>query len=368
MALKGKGFFIWKVRDCENGDAVAIANLAKQANLSHVLIKIANGTYNYNYDTKLNVDLVPPVAQTLRSRGIQVWGWHYVYGDDPLGEANKAIQRIQQTSLDGYVIDAEAEYKQDGKAAAARIFMTQLRSAFPSLPIALSSYRFPSYHPKIPWAAFLEKCDYNMPQVYWQGNHNPVDQLNRSMAEFQALVPFRPIIPTGSAYKSGSWAATGPDVQQFLQAAQALNLNAANFWEWSNCRLYIPDAWDACRDYPWSTTPPPLDLTSQYINALNTHDAAQVANLYTPTAVHVNTTRTITGVTAIRSWYQSLFGLLPNAKFILSSYTGTGSTRNLTWTAASSGGNVSNGNDTFALLGGKIAYHFTSFTISKLSN
>ncbi|HEY5669413.1 MAG TPA: nuclear transport factor 2 family protein [Anaerolineales bacterium] len=367
MPLKGKGFFIWQIRNTEGGNASAIASLADQANLSHVLIKIADGTYSYNVNSS-GVDLVPPVAQALRARGIQVWGWHYVYGDSPIDEANKAIQRIQQTNMQGYVIDAEGEYKQPGKDKAAAQFMSRLRSALPNFPIALCSYRYPSYHPQLPWKEFLEKCTYNMPQVYWVSAHNPGDQLRRSVSEFQAMTPFRPIIPVGSAYKSGSWAATASDVTEFLRTAQSLNLSAANFWEWANCRTYLPSVWNAIRDYKWDAEPPPpppTDITEQYITALNTHNPAQVVGLYTPAAVHVTAARTIQGTVAIQNWYQTLFTqLLPNASFTLVSFSGSGSSRHFTWTATSSAGKVNNGSDTLGLIEGKIAYHFSSFSIT----
>ena len=40
MALTGKGFMIWKIKDCEGGNADAIADVARRAGLSHVLIKV----------------------------------------------------------------------------------------------------------------------------------------------------------------------------------------------------------------------------------------------------------------------------------------------------------------------------------------
>ncbi len=363
MTLEGKGFFIWKIRDCENGNITAIANLAQQAGFSHVLIKVADGNYSYNIapDQK---DLVPPLTYELHRRNILSWGWHYIYGDDPLGEANKAIQRIQQANLKGYAIDVEGEYKQPGKKQAAVIFMNRLRSVYPSLPVALCSYRFPSYHP-IPWKEFLERCDYNMPQVYWEHAHNPTDQLTRSVTEFRSLVPYRPIIPVGSAYKTGNWAATPEDVVAFMGTAKSLNLSAVNFWEWSNCRKYITETWEAIRDYTWSETPPALDIAQQYILALNSIDIEKILKLYTTTAVHVSAARTVHGTAALRAWYQSLLNqTLPKAVFNLTSFTGSGNSRHLAWTATSQSGIVLNGNDTFGLINGKIAYHYTSFNIT----
>jgi hypothetical protein len=364
LALQGKGFFIWKIPNAEGGEPNAIANLAKESGFSHVIVKIADGTGPFNVDNRLGVDLVPPVVAALHARGLQAWGWHYIYGEDPMGEANRAIQRVNGLNLDGYVIDAEGEFKRPGKDDAARKFMERLRAGLPNLPIALCSYRYPSYHPLLPWKIFLEKCDLNMPQMYWLNAHNPGEQLTRSVREFQAMTPYRPIIPVGSAFKSGSWAPTPAEIQEFLKTAQNLNLTAANFWEWGHTRTYLPQLWQAVSAYPWSTTPPPADITQQFVKALNSHDPGQVVNFYAPTAVHVNSARTIQGTAAIRSWYASLFTqLLPNARFTLTSYTGTNSSRHFKWTATSSAGSVQDGNDTIGLVNGKISYHYTFFTI-----
>ena len=364
MTLEGKGFFIWQIRNCENGDPKAIANLAVQANFTHILIKIANGTLSYNVDPSTGADLVPPLVKTLHDRKIQAWGWHYIYGIDPVGEANKAIQRVKQLGLNGYVIDAEAEYQAPGKDKDARVFMSQLRSGLPNFPVALCSYRYPSYHPQFPWQAFLEKCDLNMPQVYWMQNHNPGEQLIRCVNEFKAMIPYRPIIPVGAAFEEDNWAATPDDEMEFLKTAQTLNLSAANFWEWANCREYLPEVWNTIRDYPWPTSTNP-DITQAYIAALNTHDLKRVVSLYDPNGVHVTPSRTVKGSTAINAWYDNLFKkTLPNATFTLTSFDGAGSSRHTTWTATSSNGKVYDGSDTFGLLDGKITYHYTWFTIS----
>ncbi len=363
MTLKGKGFFIWQIKNSEGGDVNRIASLAKDAKLTHVLVKIADVTASYNIIN--GVDLVRPLVRALRDRKVSPWGWHYVKGDDPLGEANKAIQRLQELDLDGYVIDAEIEYKEPGKADAARKFMSRLRSALPDITIALSSYRYPSIHPQIPWREFLDKCDLNMPQVYWLHAHNPADQLTRSVREFQNLEPFRPVVPTGAAYKEHGWAPTSSEVFEFLQTTKSLNLTAANFYSWDSCRANLPDIWNTIRVYEWETTPPPADITAQYIAALNSHNPDKVVELYSPTAVHITAARTIQGHAAIRAWYQSVFDqLLPGGKFTLTGFTGTVSSRHLTWTATSFQGKVNNGSDTLGLSDGKIIYHYSFFSVT----
>ncbi len=363
MALQGKGYFIWQIPNCENGDPNAIAALAQNAQFTHVLVKIADTKYSYNIYN--SVDMVPPLVQALRARDVSVWGWHYVKGDDPIAEADKAIERVQQFNLDGYVIDAETEYKEPGKATAATKFMNRLRAGLPNTMVALSSYRYPSYHPQLPWREFLEKCDLNMPQVYWLFAHNAGDQLTRCVHEFQALTPYRPVVPVGAAFREHGWEPAAGEVLEFLHTSQSLNLSAANFYSWDSSRTYLDEVWNTIHDYPWGTTPVPPDITTQYIAALNTHDPEQVVNLYNSTAVHVTAARTIQGHPAIRIWYQSVFNqLLPNAVFTLTGYSGSGNSRHFTWTAVSNLGSVQNGNDTIGLSNGRIAYHYSFFTIS----
>ena len=55
MVLEGKGFFIWKISRCENGDPQAIANLAHASQLTHVLIKIADTVYSSNIDDNIGL-------------------------------------------------------------------------------------------------------------------------------------------------------------------------------------------------------------------------------------------------------------------------------------------------------------------------
>jgi ketosteroid isomerase-like protein len=365
LTLQGKGFYIWQIKRCEGGSADAIADAAVQAGLSHVLIKIADGTNSYNIDLASGVDLVPAVKQALKVRNIQVWGWQYVYGYDPIGEANIAIQRIQQLDLDGYAIDAESQYAQPGRDVAASQFMTRLRTVLPDFPVALSSYRYPTYHPQLPWQAFLEKCDINMPQVYWVESHNPGEQLARSLREFQTITPFKPLIPTGSAYKQGSWEPSSAEIIEFLQTARNLNMSAANFWEWGHTRLYLPGLWDTIATYSWPVTPDQQDVLQRYFTALNAHDLNQVMALYDSNAVHVDATSTIQGNTAIRAWYSYVINqILPNATFTLGENSSNASSRYFSWTAISTSGNVTDGNDSIGIVAGKIVYHFTQFSVT----
>ncbi len=368
MSLEGKGFYIWQVRSCEKGDAEKIALLAQQAALTHVLIKIADGAFPYNYDWKTQKDLALPVVRALQERGIVVWGWHYVYGEKPRDEARIAIRRILELGVQGYAIDAEKEYKDRNKKGAANLFMNDLRKELKDLPIALASYRFPSYHTLLPWKEFLNQCDFNMPQMYWVKSNNPAEQLKRCVREFQEITPFRPIIPTGAAFSEHQWTPTESEIIEFLQTAESLNLKAANFWSWDYCRNRLPHLWNTIADYPWAGELTPDPLITQWIQFLNSHDTRNLAQLYHPDAVHITAQRTIQGREAIQNWYQDLIEKqIPKASFTLSGWHGKDNSRLVYWRAKSSSAVIDDGKDTFGLQEGKIIYHYTQFSIKSNS-
>jgi hypothetical protein len=340
--------------------------LCKEAWLTHLVLKVADGTVVYNGTWGDPADYTTPVVNALRAAGIKVWGWHYIYGDYPNAEASVAIARIRQYNLDGYVIDVEKEYKESGKKAAAKKFMAQVRTACPDLTIALSSYRFPSLHPQVPWSAFLEQCDLNMPQVYWMKAHNPGDQLARCVEEFQTKNPSLPIVPTGAAFREFGWKPTDAEVLEFCDKAKELNLTAINFWEWSDARSgNVPGAWETIQNYKWSGEEPSKDICIDLIDSMNNHDIESIVKLYALPAVHISSYRSTQGIENLRSWYIQLFDqILPNSKFKLGNYSGKGNARHFTWTASSAKGFVQNGNDTLGISHGKINYHYSFFTVA----
>ena len=368
MGLSGKGFFTWKLPNCEDGQPGRIARRAADAGLSHVLIKIADGVTPFG-DPGLNRDVV----EALREHGIRAWGWHYVYGKEPAGEARVALSQVRSLGLDGCCIDAEAEFKQAGKDAAARSYMTELRGGLPGLPLALSSYRYPSLH-AIPWSAFLERCDYNMPQVYWEHAHNPGEQLERSARELARLHPSRPVFPTGSAYGVGGWQATADDLRQFLDVARRLGLAGANFYSWDYASAASRTAlWNAVADFDWQPAAEPDEpaeeprddgIVQAFFDALNAFDLDAVLDLYHANAAHVTARRTIVGKDDLRAWYEELIHTtLRGGAFTLGEISGNAGYRRFTWTADSYSGHAEDGDDTIGLRDGLIQYHYSYFTV-----
>jgi len=262
MSLQGKGFFISQPSECEGGDPTAILLAAQAAGLSHVVIKIAEGTQASEADPT-GRDLNTPLVQVLRAAGIAVWGWHTLSGDDPASEADIATRRVHELALDGYVLRTGAAYEQPGRGQAACAFMAKLRTELSNIPIALSTYRFPNFHPGFPWAAFLEKCDVVMPQVYWEAAHNAGAQLKESLRQYRALPNARPCIPTGAAYGTpDGWAPTLEDLGDFLATAKEIGVEAVNFFSWDACRDHLSHLWDVIANFAWPvpkrvTTPIP---------------------------------------------------------------------------------------------------------------
>ena len=228
--LEGKTIFLWIVKTLYDGDPHAIALAAKRMGLTNVFVKVADGTWSYNLRPPLwKDDILPDLFEAFDAVGIPRWGWHFVYGYEPLREAQKAIERIAKYDLEGYILNAEAAYKHRPTQATA--LMTYIRRAYPDLPLALSSYRFPNYHREFPFEEFLRFCDYNMPQVYWIKNDNPVQQLHRCIEEYKQFTPV-PMVPTGIACRDHDWQPTIQQMTDFHNETKDLGLPAISWWEW----------------------------------------------------------------------------------------------------------------------------------------
>jgi hypothetical protein len=367
MNLQGKGFFTFILPECEGGNPVEIVSTAKVAGLSHVLVKIADGVNPFGITP--SIDYTTPVVRALHEAGIAVWGWHYVYGDNPLAEAAIAISRVQALDLDGYVVDAEDEYKKPGKEAAARQFMEKLRAAL-DIPIALSSYRFPNYHPELPWSAFLEKCDLHMPQMYWEQAHNAGWQLRESKRQCDALPNARPYIPTGAAYGTPPvWDPTPADAIDFLNTAKSLGLPAVNFFDWGSCRTDLPELWNTIAAYSWSgapapqppapapqpITPVPVDFIGKFISILGSRQAARVIALYDPAAVQVQSDKILRTPAEIQNNYVTFFAGFPaGTTFSKIQARTSGDMSFITWRAG-----VTTGQTTLVVKNEKILLEYT---------
>lgn len=253
----GKGIYIWNIDKIENGNIEEIVGKAKVANFNHVLIKIANGTVGWNWVD--GVDKAAELSTRLKEEGIQPWGWHYLYGNDPKGEASTAKRRVENTGVVGYVIDAEGEYK--GKNTSAVTFMNNLDI---SVPIALGTYRYPSMHPELPWKEIMNNgrgIDLMMPQVYWMKAHNPAQQVRETLLDYEGHLNWTgPFALTGSAFDEWEWTPTNEDLFEFINEVKAQGIKSINFWNWKEMKETRENGssfWkDVIRDFEWSFSEP----------------------------------------------------------------------------------------------------------------
>ncbi len=272
--LSGKGLWLRRLTDCEQGDPDRIAARAQAAGLTHVILKVADGA------DPANAEHSAALVNHLTASGITVWGWQAIYGDKPrfkgefeanyhLREADQALARIttlRPLGLAGYALLAQGDYERAAyRAAKATEFMQTLRAALSDFPLGLASWKNPKSHPRFPWAEFRAHCDLDLPQVFWiAAPGEAAHQLETSVRQFAALTPRRPYSPTGPAFFEDSWRPSPDDLTEFVHTAHTLGLPAVNLFSWDSLaltgaeptnrkKLDFTPQWQSFADYHWQT-------------------------------------------------------------------------------------------------------------------
>lgn len=277
--LNGKGIYVWQVSRALPYETL-LENIAR-ANLSHIIIKVAEGSSPYNSA------YLPALIPTLRAAfpRLKIFGYQYLYcgcwfdrrsssyqynasWSTPQQEARTLAAQYRSLSLDGVVLDVEGEfehYNQDGRAA---VYTSTLRKELPDALVALSSFRYPApnFHPDVPWATFAALCSIVMPQVYWMGNDQPdagVDNLDKSYQQYKELYDRLSLTleyaPTGAAFHENGWGATPAQVSNFLASLRAHpEIVAVNLWEYWFAAVEKPAFWDVLAKFEFAppATPP----------------------------------------------------------------------------------------------------------------
>ncbi len=249
---EGKGLYVWNVIDMPGNWDLKFQAMG----ITWIAVKIADGVNSSNLrrlDCGGKVDdILGLFIYDAKCAGMMVLGWQYVYGFNPEDEAKKAAQRVEKFNLDGFIIDAEHQYK--GKRNQAQRYSAILRRLLPDTPIGLSTYRFPEIHPTLPYREFLDICDFNAPQMYW--NKGKAGQELAESYEQYLEIKELPFIPAGRAYYGeGFPRPTSEEVVHFLDMAQSIGCPAAFFW--SADALYhrtrpLPEIREAIGGYKWS--------------------------------------------------------------------------------------------------------------------
>jgi hypothetical protein len=220
-AFAGQGMWIWYLSDSDGGSVAAIAAQAKAAGVGTLFVKSSDGSTNYwsQFSKKL--------VEELHAQGLKVCAWQYVYGTDPVGEAELGAKAVAE-GADCLVIDAEAQY--EGLYGAAQTYIDTLRAKIgATYPLGLASFPYVSYHPSFPYSVFLGPggAQFDVPQMYWHDIGTSVAGVFVNTYE-QNLVYGRPIVPLGQTYGGVS----GSEIVAFRSLASAYGGAGDSFWDW----------------------------------------------------------------------------------------------------------------------------------------
>jgi peptidoglycan hydrolase-like protein with peptidoglycan-binding domain len=212
--------WIWYVSQSDGGNLASIVAVARSYGLGTLIIKSGDGA---QYWSQFNSQLV----STLHADGLRVCAWQYVYGNQPLAEAEVGAEAVR-SGADCLLIDAESEYQ--GKYVQAQEYMKKLRQLVGTrYPVGLAGFPYVDYHPSFPYSVFLGPggAQYNVPQMYWPDIGTTVDAVFQHTYEFNALYG-RPIEPIGEV------AGNPPPGQilRFRQESRAYGAANVSWWDW----------------------------------------------------------------------------------------------------------------------------------------
>lgn len=214
--INGKSIFSWNVPSVGKGDPTLFVKFLIDNNFEGVCLKTGDGPLVQKI-SKLSPwptwgeNVRPELVEAIKAAKLKVFLWHFVYGNDVIGELNVAISQCSRFSPDGFIWDVENQF--DGKtnnAGNSRYLSSGLRRAFPDLKQALCWWALPlspsgiEWHPLKVGRAFMEVVDVGMPMMYWQekGPEAAILYLHRSMEIWKNFWT-KPIIPIGRAFTGG---------------------------------------------------------------------------------------------------------------------------------------------------------------------
>jgi hypothetical protein len=216
----GNGMWIWYVDKSDGGDLDAIAARANATGVKTVFIKSGDGATYWS-------QVSPLVVGGLKQRGLNVCAWQFVYGKVPEDEADVGARAVQ-SGAQCLVIDAESDY--EGRYAAAKTYMTRLRSQIqPGFPVGLTSFPYVDYHPDLPYSVFLAPgaAQANVPQVYWKDIGTSPDTAMQHTYVHNKIYG-KPIFPLGQSYQDPPPA----EMTRFRQLSALYGSSGLSWWNW----------------------------------------------------------------------------------------------------------------------------------------
>jgi hypothetical protein len=226
--FKGRAMWIWEMPYTDGGNVAAIIAQAKRYGIGALYIKSSDGT---GYWSQFSKSLVTD----LHEAGIKVCAWQYVYGNQPVIEADLGARAIRD-GADCLVIDAESQYQ--SRYPAAQTYIARLRKLIGNrFPVGLAGFPYIGYHLTFPYSVFLGPggAQYNLPQMYWADIGTSVSSLYAITYEYNEIYR-RPIFPLGQLWNSGRGMSVNT-IEQFNTLASAYGATGVSWWDWQSAPL-----------------------------------------------------------------------------------------------------------------------------------
>lgn len=252
--LAGKWVWIWNWQRCDEGDADRVAERLKAAGCAGAIVKAHDGPNWFDQGQPWR-----DICRALKSHGLRVAVWGYLYGGDWQGEADRVIETFRYNEADAYVLDVEAEF--EGKKTVASDVCQRIRQAVgPDCPLYYSTFAIARYHRDFPYAAFERYCNGTLPQVYWNAFRSwPMEEsVAMTYEDYRELgVPPERIFPVAGLYEEGSVQFPNPsDVTAFIDEVYQRRggkdggglEGGCSFWSYEHMN---DDMWAAVAANPW---------------------------------------------------------------------------------------------------------------------
>ncbi len=279
----GKGIWIWRLSEAEGGNVSAIIERCKNIGIEWVAIKCGDGRYFWS-------QCKPSTIKQFQNAGIKVFGWQYVYGDDPIAEANISNQ-ILDTGVDGFIIDAEGEY--EGKPDNAITYLEKIREEHSDSFIAYTPFPIRDYHTDFPYLEFGKYCDAVMPQDYWKEigvtPEYMVEWMEEQWDKWHTIWEgggygdsIKPIIPLGQG-----WDVSGSEITIFCNLIYDHGYGGVSLWRYETMTEENWKAYAECFALPTavfdtgaSANPYP-SITVNYTGTIKPNHTIIATKLYT---------------------------------------------------------------------------------------
>lgn len=228
--LGGRGMWIWYVSASSGGSLSSIIATAHQYGVSTLFIKAGDGAGAWS-------QFNPQLVASLHANGLRACAWQYVYGNNPVGEAQVGLAAVRN-GADCLAIDAESEYQ--GKYISAQTYITQLRKLVgANYPLTLAGFPYIDYHPGFPYSVFLGPggVQYNTPQMYWYDIGTSVDGVYSHTFAYNRIYG-RQIYPLGQVYNRPP----PGQIIRFRQESRSYSAPNVSWWDWQEA---APSGWRA---------------------------------------------------------------------------------------------------------------------------